>query len=61
MTKSYDNLKTEEAMDRELKASIARGDSEKKIDALIEQYEFLRSPQSPEFFSELERDWKMRI
>jgi len=39
MTKSYDNLKTEEAMDRELKASIARGDSEKKIDALIEQYE----------------------
>lgn len=31
------------------------------VAALIEQYEFLRSPQSPEFFSELERDWKMRI
>ncbi len=39
MTKSYDTLKTEEAMDRELKAAISRGDSEKKIDALIEQYE----------------------
>jgi PilZ domain len=31
------------------------------VAALIEQYEFLRSPQSPEFFGELERDWKMRI
>lgn len=31
------------------------------VAAVIEQYEYLRSPQSPEFFSELERDWKMRI
>ena len=44
MTKSYDNLKTEEAMDRELKASIARGDSAAKQDAIIEAFKIETKP-----------------
>jgi len=39
MSKSYDNLKNEAEVDAALKAAIQRGDSEKKIDALLEQYE----------------------
>jgi len=39
MTRTYDKLKDEDQLDRELKAALSRGDSEKKIDALIEQYE----------------------
>ncbi len=39
MTKAYDKLKEEENLDRRLKEGIARGDSEKQLDALIEQYE----------------------
>ncbi|HET7206861.1 MAG TPA: PilZ domain-containing protein [Terriglobales bacterium] len=28
------------------------------VAAFIEEYEFLRSPQSPDFFADLEREWK---
>ena len=38
-SKTYDNLKNEDALDRELKASIARGDLEAKQNAIIEKYE----------------------
>ena len=31
------------------------------VAALIEQYEFLRSPQPPDSFAELESSWKLRI
>ena len=38
MGKTYDDLKNEDALDRELKASIARGDSEQKQNAIIDAF-----------------------
>ena len=36
--KSYDREKNEDQLDKELKASIARGDSEQKQDAIIDAF-----------------------
>jgi len=36
--KTYDDLKNEDQLDKELKASIARGDSEAKQNAIIDAF-----------------------
>ena len=43
MTKTYDRIKREEARAEELKEALAKGATEKQLDAIIERYETPKS------------------